>query len=98
MIRFALVLLMSLGLSSQAVAAKSNNNPSDTGQNTNIEHLSQLFYPPDILDKFEKVPKFKKNNYCEMRGNLEQLNEIKVPRKVSGLTTRNVWVNKSSGR
>ncbi len=78
MIRFALLLLLSLGLSSWKVAAKSNNNPSDPGQNTNIEHLSQLFYPPDILDKFEKVPKFKKNNYCEMRGNLEQLNEIKV--------------------
>ena len=88
MIRFALILLMLLGLNSQAIAAKSNNYPSDTGQNTNIEHLSQLFYPPDILDKFEKVPKFKKNKYCEMRGNLEQLNEIKVPRKVSGLTSR----------
>ena len=88
MFRFVLVLLMSIAVSSQTIAAKSNNIPSYTGQNTNIEHLSQLFYPPDILDKFEKVPKFKKNKYCEMRGNLEQLNEIKVARKVSGLTSR----------
>ena len=60
MIRFALLLLMSLAVSSEAVAAKWNNNPSDTGQNTNIEHLSQLFYPPDILDKFEKSSEIQK--------------------------------------
>ena len=60
MVRFALILLMLLGLNSQAVAAKSNNNPSDTGQNTNIEHLNQLFYPPDILDKFEKSSEIQK--------------------------------------
>ena len=88
MIRFALILLMSLAVSSQAVAANSNNNPSNTIQNLNIEHLSNLFYPSDILDKFGKVPQFKKKKYCEMKGNVRQLNEIEVPRKVSGLTSR----------
>ena len=62
MIRFALILLFSLAVSSQA-AAKSNDNPSNTVQNTNIEHSSHLFYPTHVLDKFEKVPKFKKRKY-----------------------------------
>ena len=89
MMRLVCLLLISFAMGSNAIAAaESNQKNQNTGEILSIEDLSQLFYPADVLNKFQKIPLSMKNEHCEMRGDLRQLSEINVPKKVSGLTSR----------
>jgi hypothetical protein len=59
MIRFALILLMSLGVNSQAVAtAKWNNSVIDQPENPLRKDGKQFEFvtPPDVMLKFRKTP------------------------------------------
>ena len=89
MFRIVCFLFILLLLNSKASAGlKSNANLLSKVDFTSMAHLSQLFYPADILDKFENISQSKKKEYCEMRGNLKQLRQINLPKKISGLTSR----------
>ena len=87
--RVIFLFLISFALASHAIALdKSIQKIENTGANLPIEHLSQLFYPTDVLDKFDRIPLSIKQEHCQMRGDISQLNMIDVPQKISGLTSR----------
>ena len=77
--RVIFLFLISFALASHAIALdKSIQKIENTGANLPIEHLSQLFYPTDVLDKFDRIPLSIKQEHCQMRGDISQLNMIEL--------------------
>ena len=57
-------------------------------QSSKVSSLNQLFYPKEILAGFSKISQSKKMEFCKFKGDISQLNSIKLPKYVSGLNSR----------
>ena len=57
-------------------------------QSSKVSSLNQLFYPKEILAGLSKIPQSRKMEFCKFKGDISQLNSIKLPKYVSGLNSR----------